>query len=125
MSKKFEGVTGLEVCKRNIATLQKKYTEQGAKAMESWAKDTMTDSKNNYCPIDTGEMVGTGNIQVERGPNRVEAVLYYNTFYAPKVHEDPRPYHPIGQAGFLRIPFNNHAPKLLTFLSGYLKQVSL
>jgi hypothetical protein len=122
---KYEGVTGLEVCKRNIAKVQKKYAEQGAKALEAWGRDTINDSKDNYCPIDTGEMVGTGNLQMDRGATRIEVTLYYNTFYAPTVHGNPRPYHPIGQAGFLRIPFNNHAPQLLTTVAGYLKKVSL
>ncbi|MFA5452120.1 MAG: hypothetical protein WC248_00900 [Candidatus Methanomethylophilaceae archaeon] len=122
---KYEGVTGLEVCERNIAKVKKKYAEQGAKALEAWGRDTINDSKDNYCPIDTGEMVGTGNLQMDRGATRIEVTLYYNTFYAATVHENPRPYHPIGQAGFLRIPFNNHAPQLLTTVAGYLKKVSL
>ncbi len=125
MSKKFEGVTGLEVCTRNIAKVKRKYAEQGARALEEWGRDTMNDSKDNYCPIDTGEMVGTGNIQMDRGASRIEVTLYYNTFYSPTVHENPNAYHPIGQAGFLRIPFNNHAPRLLTTVAGYLKQVSI
>jgi hypothetical protein len=119
------GVTGLEVCKRNIKAVKKKYVEQGAKALEAWGRKTMDDSKNNYCPIDTGLMVGTGNIQMIRGANRIEVILYYNTDYAPTVHEKAGVYHPIGQAGFLRIPFNNHAPELLKTVAQYLKAVGI
>lgn len=125
MVKSTEGVTGLEVCRRNLGTIQKRWIDAGYKALEAWGRQTMDYSKGSFCPVDTGVMKATGNIQMDRNGERIEVILYYNTEYAPTVHENPRPYHPIGQYHFLLIPFNLRAPQLMNSIAGYIKAVRL
>lgn len=109
-------VIGLEACLRNIDTVQKKFEDRGAKALEDWGKKTIDESKNDFCPVDSGVMRATGNIQMNRSGSRVEVILYYNTDYAPAVHEKPA-YHVIGQSGFLRIPFTKNSGLLDKMIS--------
>lgn len=109
-------VTGLEVCRSNLQKVQKSLEKEAVAALVKWGRETINDSKDNFCPVDQGLLKGTGNITTENEGNKHFVVLFYNTTYAVPVHENPRPYHPIGQSGFLRIPFNQRAPKLVTEL---------
>lgn len=104
-------VTGLNVCLKNVAKVKKQFEDGGAKALDEWGKKTMNKSKDSFCPVDTGEMKATGDTKLEKSGDHIEVTLYYNTDYAPTVHEKPA-YHPIGQSGFLRIPFNQGTGEL-------------
>lgn len=116
-------VAGLDACLKNVTKLQKKYETTAVAALIKWGRETIDDSKDNYCPIDTGLMKGTGNITTENEGNIVYVILFYNTPYAPIVHENPRAYHPIGESGFLLKPFYLHAPKLPGMLKDGLEKV--
>lgn len=104
-------VTGLEGCLANVKKIEKAFAEEGAAILKKWGDKTITESKDDFCPIDTGEMKATGDFKLEKEGAIIWVVLYYNTYYASIVHEKPA-YHPIGQIGFLRIPFNKGIPIL-------------
>jgi len=106
-------VKGLEECRRNLKKLEKSFETAGVATLVKWGRGTIDDSKDNYCPTDTGLMKGTGNIATENEGNTHYVVLFYNTDYAPIVHEG-RAYHPIGESNFLRTPFNQRAPELIS-----------
>lgn len=108
-------VTGLEVCLANVRKIEKAFEAEGKKALDKWGGDTINESKDNFCPVDSGEMKATGGHKVTKEGSTLWVTLYYNTDYAPTVHEKPAS-HPIGQSGFLRVPFNQRVPKLATDL---------
>lgn len=106
------GTTGLEECLKNFNKFKKDYEREAKASLIKWGRNTIDDSKENFCPIDTGLMKGTGNIETGNEGNIFYVLLFYNTPYAPTVHESTKPYHPIGESGFLLKPFYLHAPKL-------------
>ena len=114
---------GLDDCLRNLQKVQRDFETAAMAALIKWGRETIDDSKNNYCPVDTGLMKGTGNIATEIEGTSHNVILFYNTDYAPLVHENPNAHHPIGEYGFLLKPFNRRAPKLVTDLGSELKKV--
>lgn len=103
---------GLDSCIKNVKKFQTDYVRETRAAQVKWGRETIDDSKDNYAPVDTGLMKGTGNIETGFEGNIFYVVLFYNTPYAPVVHESTSPFHPIGESGFLLKPFYIHAPKL-------------
>ncbi len=114
---------GLNECLRNIQKVQKDYETAAVAALIKWGRETIDDSKDNFCPVKTGLTKGTGNITTEKDGNIVYVILFYNTPYAPYVHENPGAYHPIGESGFLLKPFYLHAPRLPVMLKENLSKV--
>jgi hypothetical protein len=117
------GIVGLDLCIRNVQKVQKDFETAAMAALIKWGRETIDDSKDNYCPVDTGLMKGTGNIVTEIEGTSHNVILYYNTDYAPIVHENPNAYHPIGESGFLLKPFNLRAQKLENDLKNGLGKV--
>lgn len=109
-------VTGLEVCLANVKKIEKAFEAEAEKALEKWGKNTINESKEGFCPVDIGVMKATGDSKIVREGSIIWVILYYNTDYAPIVHEKPA-YHLIGESGFLRKPFNSGVPKLTSELS--------
>jgi hypothetical protein len=103
-------VTGLEVCLANVKKIEKAFESEAEKVLEKWGSETIQKSKD-ISPIDTGEMVATADHKIVKEGSKIWVILYYNTDYAPTVHEKPA-HHKIGQSGFLRVPFNSGIPKL-------------
>lgn len=103
---------GLDSCLKNVKKLQTDYVRESYAAQVKWGRETIDDSKDNFCPIATGLMKGTGNIETGFEDNIFYVLLFYNTLYAPVVHENTGSFHPIGESGFLLKPFYLHAPKL-------------
>jgi hypothetical protein len=114
-------VTGLEVCLANVRKIEKAFEAEAEKALDKWGGNTMDKSKDSFCPINTGVMEATGDYKVVKEGSTIWVILYYNTDYAPTVHEKPAN-HPIGQSGFLRIPFNTGVQKLSSDLQTGLGQ---
>lgn len=114
-------VKGLDVCLRNLKKIHTSMEKNMGGALNEWGKGTMTESKDDFCPVDTGEMKGTGDSTLEKDGDRIWVILYYNTDYAPTVHEGTA-YHPIGESGFLIKPFNKNTPKLVKYLTTGMKE---
>lgn len=116
---------GLDACLKNVKKIQKDFEREARAAYIKWGRETIDDSKDNYAPTDTGLMKGTGNIETGFEGTIFYVILYYNTPYAPVVHENTGAYHPIGECGFLLKPFYLRAPKLPVMLKeGIAKVVS-
>jgi hypothetical protein len=108
-------VTGLEVCLANVRKIEKAFADEAEKTLKKWGGDII-DKSEDMCPVDTGEMKATGDHKIEKEGSKIWVILYYNTDYAPTVHEKPAN-HKVGQSGFLRIPFNSGVPKLASELA--------
>jgi hypothetical protein len=113
----------LEECLGNLKKVQNNFETEAMVSLVKWGRETINDSKDNYCPRDTGLLSGTGNIETEIDGNTHNVILFYNTPYAPIVHENPNAYHPLGEPGFLLKPFNQRTPKLLSELGKSLGKV--
>ena len=91
--------------------------EQGSRqAVLRTAEEIMADSKENYVPIDTGNLKSTGTVQVTADrPQLFEATLSYggpSAAYAIFVHENLQAKHAIGQALYLTTPARKVAPNI-------------
>lgn len=99
---------------RNIQQLIRNYPRSVKKGLRLIGERIMTDSKENYCPVDTGTMKGTGH--VEEDPQKLKVDLVYGGPAAPYTinqHENLSYRHPVGEAKFLERPFNKAIPSIM------------
>jgi hypothetical protein len=115
---------GAGLCVANLFIVQKRIEEAGKKAVREWGAETIKISKEDYCPRDTGLLVGTGDCRDHKNTSTEFYVrLSYSTPYAPYVHEIPKYYHPIGQYKFLSTPFNLRSALLIKTIESAMKGV--
>jgi hypothetical protein len=115
---------GAALCVANLLINQKRITDAGRKAVEKWGNDTIKISKEDYCPIDTGLLKGTGESRIHKNTlTEFYVRLSYSTPYAPYVHEIPAYYHPIGQYKFLSTPFNIRSKLLVEMIENAMRAV--
>lgn len=99
---------GAALCTANLKVLFKALTDEAKDTTREWAEDTMTISKENFCPYKTGLLKSTGKVKTVVGTDRefkVELSFGEGINYAIPVHEIPR-YHAHGQSQYLSTPFN-------------------
>jgi hypothetical protein len=115
---------GAGLCVANLFITQKRIEEAGKKAVREWGAGTIKISKDDYCPRDTGLLVGTGDSRDHKNtPTEFYVRLSYSTPYAPYVHEIPKYYHPIGQYKFLSTPFNLRSSLLVKMVENAMRVV--
>ena len=101
-------ITGDKELIRKLKALGPKALQVATGSLYRSAEEIMTDSKENYVPVDTGALRGTGKVlpPVMEG-NQVTVVLGYgdeSVNYAVHVHENPDAYHPVGGWKYLEAP---------------------
>ncbi len=80
------------------------------------ANECMEDSKDNYCPFDSGDLRASGIVEVE---DEAVIVLHYGgpgsgaEDYALEQHENLTYHHPIGGAKYLELPVIKWTPKFV------------
>lgn len=115
---------GAALCVAKLSLIHRAFEEAGKKAVKQWGTDTINVSKNDYCPVDTGLLKGTGDSRVFKDtPTEFFVRLSYSTPYAPYVHEIPTYHHPIGQWKFLTTPFNLRSALLIKTVEDSLRSV--
>jgi hypothetical protein len=83
------------------------------KALDEWMAETLLISKENFCPVDKGDLKASAKIEKETDTAQEYALeASYNTTYAIYVHEILTNHHDHGQAKFLEVPFNLQQSKL-------------
>lgn len=114
---------GAALCVAKLMIIKKRFEEAGKTAVKTWGTDTINVSKDDYCPIDTGLLRGTGDSRVFKDtPTEFYVRLSYSTPYAPYVHEIPKYYHPIGQWKFLSTPFNMRSALFMKMVEADLRR---
>lgn len=87
-------ITGLEEATAGLFDSMEKQFRAIAGAMYAECLDIMADSKDNYCPVDTGTLKSTGTVQPPEIIGRnVKIRMGYGGSAAPyalAVHENPR-----------------------------------
>ena len=85
-----------------------KAAHASAASLYQSAEVIMTDSKENYVPVKTGNLRATGFVQLpEDDGHQITVTLSYGgpaVDYAVIVHEDLTAHHPHGQAKYLSTP---------------------
>lgn len=115
---------GAALCVAKLLITQKRLEEAGKKAVKQWGTDTINISKDDYCPVDTGLLKGTGESRVFKDTlTEFYVRLSYSTPYAPYVHEIPKYYHPIGQWKFLSTPFNMRSALFIKTVESSMRSV--
>lgn len=73
-------------------------------ALYEEAEAIMTDSKQNYVPVDTGALRASGFVELPAGNSVTFGYGGPAAPYAVIVHEDLTKHHPIGSAKYLELP---------------------
>lgn len=109
-------VKGLEEALAIISELPAKLTQMAAAPVYRRAERIMTDSKQHYVPVDTGNLRSTGHVDPPVvGGEEVTVDLGFGgtaangaeVGYALRVHEDLQMHHRVGQAKYLETPLRN------------------
>ena len=131
-------------CIANLKILTDVIDKTARVAAEGWIDSTLEDSKENFCPEDTGSLKQSGRKEiVEDNSMRFTIKILYGgthetpphigyhtrsgadgkkifTNYAIYVHEVPHK-HDHGSWKYLSIPFNNASSKLIQDIAGKVK----
>lgn len=87
-----------------------------AKEVNIWAEEVMTISKQDFVPVDTGNLRASGHV-IPPDP-AMEPMVVTLAFggpsadYALEVHENLEVHHNVGQAKYLEAPFYERLPQL-------------
>jgi len=96
---------GAAECIANLLITQVRIEEAGKKAVKDWSTEVLGAAKE-LCPRDTGKLSRSGvTEEVKNTLTDYQMKISFPVEYAAPVHEIPR-FHVVGQAGFLRVPFN-------------------
>lgn len=93
-------ISGLSETLANIAGFAPELRGRAAKALNTLAELTMTDSKE-HTPVQYGVLKRSGNVSKHATAADLSATLSYGTDYGVFVHENLTARHPIGEAKFL------------------------
>lgn len=97
---------GLAQCLANLKVTENKFEKFGRKGLVDWANKTMTISRSQYCPVDTGRLRASAEVKIKKNTlTEFHVRLSYSTPYAIYVHEIPMN-HPWGSMKYLSTPFN-------------------
>jgi hypothetical protein len=118
-------IEGITKTQGSIKKLEKVSTQALIQALYLEGERVMTDAKENYVPVLTGALQGSGRVQQPRpmGNGKWEIRLTFGgpaAAYALEVHErDPK----IGQGKnkYLQKPFRASIPKLESRLNAWMK----
>lgn len=103
------------ICTAKLNVLFKAIIDEAKDTSREWADDTMTISKENFCPVDTGALKSTGQVKTVVGTDKeykIELSYGKGLNYAIPVHEIPK-YHEHGQDQYLSTPFNLRIDSLM------------
>lgn len=102
-------LTGVSKALQMLDKLNENQQNGLAKVIVEVAEEIMTDSKENYVPVDTGTLRDSGHVEEPEISEKVVAVTLgfggQGISYAVTQHEDLGHVHTIGQAKYLEIPF--------------------
>lgn len=108
---------GSEELKKKIRQLPHVALKAAAASMYRTAEEIMADSKDNYVPIDTGNLKSTGHVSlVKESDSEVSVQLKYGgpaAQYAIPVHEINKNYRNGKQWKYLETPLKAHSKDVI------------
>jgi len=115
--------TGTAEMKARLQQLLAASVDKMKQGLRVEAETVMTDSKDNYVPIDLGALKSSGHVKpVERSGKSLEVTLAYGGAAAPYAvvqHENPDFFHPNGKSWkYLEKPLNAAIPGMLDRIAG-------
>lgn len=111
------------LCIANLKFVTSRIDKQMRSAVKECADDVMNESKTVWCPVDTGAMKASGDVQITKDTSTEFTVtLTYgkNLNYPVYVHEIPY-HHNHGSWKFLSTPVNRSLPKLIKMVTNDVK----
>lgn len=109
-------ITGLDKLKRALADAGPLAMDALAAAMVEEQEAVITDAKQNYVPVDTGTLRGSGTVlPPEKSGSKVTVTAGFGGAaqqYALVVHERMGVNHPVGGPKYLERPFLARAAKM-------------
>lgn len=110
---KIKGLNGLV---RKLRLLPGLFQQASGRALFRVANEVMTESKETYCPVDTGNLRASGQVTLPtlEGQSVVVALGYGSTAvnYAVPVHEIDKAYHNGKQWKYLETPLKAGIPRV-------------
>lgn len=111
------------LCIANMKMITETMDQQARAAAKEWADGVMNTSKEHFCPVDTGDMKNSGEVEITKNTGtEFKVTLTYgkNLTYPIYVHEIPY-HHTHGSWKFLSIPFNQASPKFIETIAAKVK----
>lgn len=103
-------LTGFEGLAAALEQLGQRIADTVAKSLHSSAELTMTRSKSEFCPVDTGFLKSSGYVKTTTDGPIIETTLGYNADYAIYVHEINKRYRNGKQWKYLETPLKQDLP---------------
>jgi hypothetical protein len=101
---------GTDAFARKVEQATEELKRRAAKALVREAEAVMADSKENYVPVDTGNLRNTGVVlPAVIDASGVSVEMGFSADYAAVVHEDLTAQHPNGEAKYLTKPLTKRA----------------
>lgn len=98
-------IKGLQQAQRNLRAIAKKFPKKAKGALVKRSEIIMTDSKENYCPVEHGDLKNSGHVIVD--PDKIKTTLAYGGAaedYAVPQHENLTYKHKVGENKYLEKP---------------------
>lgn len=112
------------VFRSNIPSIKRQIKQKAKESMEKVVNDLTRRSKQ-LAPLDTGDLRGAGEGDVEIIRNNVIGTVTFDKEYAMKQHEDMTFKHPRGgQAKYLEQPLNQNRRRYKQFIADKVKEVT-
>ena len=107
------GEKGWDMISAKLTALSAMFPRETEHILLGMAEDIIKDAQENFVPVDTGALkasgfarrVPEGGVELGFGGEGID--------YALVVHENPAPYHPIGQWKYLEEPVTAAMPGML------------
>lgn len=118
-------VRGLVQMEQALRRIQNQFKDEIPRALREEGERIMTISKQEFVPVDTGNLRASGTVSDARRVGRDVVVdLFFGgpaAPYALEVHENVDAGHRVGSAKYLEIPLNAAIPGMLNRISRRLK----
>ncbi len=103
------------LCIANIRMIADTMDQQARAAAKEWADEVMETSKEKHCPVDTGDMKNSGEVEITKNTGtECHITLTYGKGLDYPIYVHEIPYHHVhGSWKFLSIPFNRATPQLI------------
>jgi hypothetical protein len=108
----------------DLSALKERQLAAGERVLEAWMRAVVGEGAR-LAPIEEGTLRGSGDVEVERLGDVVEATGYFAQVYAARQHEELDWAHPKGgQAKYLEEPFKRNLPRLEPLVGAAVRAVS-
>lgn len=104
---------GWDMISAKLSAISQMFPRETDHILLEMARKIIKDAQDNYVPVDTGALKASGFARIDDAGGVELGFGGEGIDYALVVHENPAPYHPIGQWKYLEEPVTAAMPGML------------